>query len=287
MRLLGAILLLVSICCGMAAAEGTPLPRPRPPQPPVWTEPHTFREAAGADFKSDDVTDKLTACDERLAKAAVITPMPRLIGPGACGGGDMVELSAVLLAGNAPVMIKPAPVLRCAMAESLTAWVHDEAAPRIAKTGKVLQTVDTYDDFDCRGRNRVRGARLSEHGKGNAVDVRSLTLADGGVIRLTDMKAPKELRVALRETVCTRFTTVLGPGSDGYHEEHIHLDLAERSNGYRICQWDVREPPKSDTLVASDPLAGKPAPSAVAYAVVLPPAKPSGHGAAAAVKKKL
>jgi len=36
--------------------------------------------------------------------------------------------------------------------------------------------------------------------------------------------------------------TVLGPGSDGYHEEHIHLDLAERHNGYRICQWDVNLP---------------------------------------------
>ncbi len=287
MRLLGAILLLAGTCGGLAAAEGIPLPRPRPPQPAVWTEPHTFREAAGADFKSDDVTDKLSACDERLAKVAVITPMPRLIGPGACGGGDIVELSAVLLAGNARVMIKPAPVLRCAMAEQLAAWVHDEAAPRVAKTGKVLQAVETYDDFDCRGRNRVRGAKLSEHGKGNAVDVRSLTLADGGVIRLTDMKAPKELRVALRETACTRFTTVLGPGSDGYHEEHIHLDLAERHNGYRICQWDVREPPKPDTLVASAQLAGKPAPSPVADAVVLPPAKPSGHSAAAAVKKKL
>jgi Extensin-like protein C-terminus len=34
---------------------------------------------------------------------------------------------------------------------------------------------------------------------------------------------------------------VLGPGSDGYHEQHIHLDLAERHNNYRICEWDVRE----------------------------------------------
>ncbi len=128
--------------------------------------------------------------------------------------------------------------------------------PLTAAAG-VLQRLETYDDFDCRGRNRVRGAKISEHGKGNAVDVRSLTFADGGIIHLTDMKAPKELRVALRETVCTRFTTVLGPGSDGYHEEHIHLDLAERRQGYRICQWDVREPP---TEVASVQFEGKPVP---------------------------
>jgi hypothetical protein len=43
-------------------------------------------------------------------------------------------------------------------------------------------------------------------------------------------------------SACTRFSTVLGPGSDGYHEDHIHLDLMERRNNYRICQWDVWDP---------------------------------------------
>jgi Extensin-like protein C-terminus len=42
--------------------------------------------------------------------------------------------------------------------------------------------------------------------------------------------------------VCARFSTVLGPGSDGYHEDHIHLDLMERHNNYRICQWNVWDP---------------------------------------------
>ena len=46
----------------------------------------------------------------------------------------------------------------------------------------------------------------------------------------------------MRALTCGRFTTVLGPGSDGYHEDHIHLDLIERSHGYRICQWTVLEP---------------------------------------------
>jgi hypothetical protein len=49
-------------------------------------------------------------------------------------------------------------------------------------------------------------------------------------------------RERLRQTACVRFKTVLGPGSDGYHEEHIHVDLAERNHDYRICQWDIREP---------------------------------------------
>ena len=95
----------------------------------------------------------------------------------------------------------------------------------------------------CRGRNRVAGAKISEHGKGNAVDVRAFTLADGRGLQLTDAKVDKRIPRGFAHSACHRFTTVLGPGSDGYHEEHIHLDLVQRRNGYRICQWDVREPP--------------------------------------------
>ena len=53
--------------------------------------------------------------------------------------------------------------------------VRDEAAPRADKLGTALRTVENYDDFECRGRNRVAGAKLSEHGKGNAVDVRAFS----------------------------------------------------------------------------------------------------------------
>lgn len=243
MRLLFAILTLVGAGCGMAMAEAVPLPRPRQP---IWAEPRSFAEAAGPDFNSADVTTEPSDCRLRLQSMAAIAPMPRLIGPGACGGTDMVQLDAVLLPDRTRIEMKPAPVVRCEMAESLAAWVRDEAAPRLGASGAALRSVETYDDFECRGRNRVIGAKLSEHGKGNAVDVRAFTLADGRVIGLTDMTAPKELREAIRASACGRFTTVLGPGADSHHEGHIHLDLAPRHNGYRICQWDVREPPKPE-----------------------------------------
>ena len=247
MRWLGAILLCAGLCGGMvgglAAAEDIPLPRPRPVPRPAWAEPHSFREAAGPDFKSAEVTSEPSDCRKRLETIATIAPMPRLIGPGACGGGDMVRVEAVLVPDNKRIEIKPEPYLRCEMAESLAAWIRDDAAPRLAKAGTNLRRVETYDDFECRGRNRVLGAKLSEHGKGNAIDLRAFTLADNRVIGLTDIGVPKELRASLRESACARFTTVLGPGSDGYHESHIHLDIAARHNGYRICQWEVREPP--------------------------------------------
>ncbi len=69
--------------------------------------------------------------------------------------------------------------------------------------------------------------------------MRGLKLANGRSIALTERNTPREQREAVLHSVCTRFTTVLGPGSDGYHEDHIHLDIAERRGNYRICQWDV------------------------------------------------
>jgi hypothetical protein len=250
MRLLLAFLWLAGAGSGVAVAENVPMPRPRPPS---WSEPQSFREAAGPDFNSADVTSAPTDCDQRLQKIAAIEPLPRLIGPDSCGGGDMVRLDAVMRASGTRIDLKPAPVLRCAFAESVAGWLRDEAAPRADKLGSVLKTVETYDDFECRGRNRVAGAKLSEHGKGNAVDLRSFILADGRALGLTDVTVAKGFRAELRESACHRFTTVLGPGSDSHHEAHIHLDLIERHQGYRMCQWEVREPPVAE-LAARVPL---------------------------------
>ena len=233
-----------------ALADDVPLPRPKPAIPAVaapWREPLSFREAAGADFLTVSVTSEPSDCRRRLEKTAKLRPLPRLMGPGACGGEDMVELATVLMdkgknSGKA-IDIKPAPVLRCEMAEQLALWVRDDIAVRVAQNGLTLASVETYDDFSCRGRNRVSGARLSEHGKGNAVDIRSITFTDRRSALLTDKGFAKDVRTDLRASACARFTTVLGPGSDGYHEEHIHLDLIQRRGGFRMCQWDVLEPP--------------------------------------------
>ncbi|HET9686745.1 MAG TPA: extensin family protein, partial [Pseudolabrys sp.] len=247
-HLLFALLFLTGAGGGGAVAEDLPLPRPRPS---VWLEPHTFREAAGPDFNSTEVTNTPTDCNQRLQAIAVIELLPRLIGPDACGGGDIVRLHAVMPAGNGSrIEFKPAPILRCAFAESVAGWLRDEAAPQADKLGAPLRAVETYDAFECRGRNRVAGGKLSEHGKANAVDLRSFTLADGRTVGLTDVKAAKEFRDEIRDSACRRFTTVLGPGSDSYHESHIHLDLIERRKGFRMCQWEVRTPKPEITAQA-------------------------------------
>jgi hypothetical protein len=248
MRLLIAVLALLGVGGTVAAAEHVPLPLPRPT---LSTEPQSFAEAAGPDFDTGDVTSTPTDCDQRLAAIAAIERLPRLIGPEDCGGRDMVELDGVVLPDQSRVEVKPAAVLRCAMAESFVAWVRDDVSGRIAVLGAALRGVEIYDSYECRGRNRVPDAKLSEHGKGNAIDVRAFMLADGRRIELTDTAVAKPLRQELQETACRRFTTVLGPGADSDHNGHIHLDILERNHGYRICQWDVREPPPAAEIATA------------------------------------
>src|SRR5258708_9121105 len=138
--------------------------------------------------------------------------------------------------------MKPAPILRCAMASALADWVRTDIAPLAASLGSTVSDLDNFDSFECRGRNRIVGAGLSEHGRANALDVRAFRLANGRSISLTDRTVSRELRETVLHSVCARFSTVLGPGSDWYHEDHIHLDLMERHNNYKICQWNVSYP---------------------------------------------
>jgi hypothetical protein len=240
MRPLFAIVLWVA-GAGLAAADQVPLPRPRPAVAAAPSAPATFAEAAsGLDLAA--ITSDPTPCDRRLEGVAAITLRPRLIGPGACGGADMIELQAVLLPDETRVDIRPAATVRCDMAESLAAWLREEAAPRLAeKLGSPLNAVENYDSYSCRSRNRIAGAKLSEHARGNAIDVRAFYLADGRLIALTDVNVDGPLREGLRDSACHRFPTVLGPG-DPFHSGHIHLDVLERRGGFRMCQWEVRGP---------------------------------------------
>lgn len=189
MRWLAGLLVSAVVCGGGAAAEDVPVPLPRP-RPVIWLEPHSFAEAVGPGFDSTQVTAEPSECRKRLKQIATIVPMPRLIGPGECGVGDAIEIAAVKLPDGGEVTLNPAPLLRCEMAEQLASWVREAAAPAIVKAGAALKRIETYDDFECRGRNRVFGAKLSEHGKGNAVDLRAFALADNRLLMLTDEQSP-------------------------------------------------------------------------------------------------
>jgi hypothetical protein len=173
---------------------------------------------------------------------AIAPSIPAIHGPGGCGGDDLVRLEAIVLPDKRKVAVKPAAVLRCGMASAIADWVRTDMAPLAAGLGSTISDLDNFDSFECRGRNRIAGAMLSEHGRANALDVRAIKLANGQSIGLTDRTVPRDLRERVLHSVCRRFTTVLGPGSDWYHEDHIHLDLMQRRNDYRICQWNVWDP---------------------------------------------
>src|SRR5437868_15237700 len=136
------------------------------------------------------------------------------------------------------------------MAEAEAHWIREEDTPAAATFGSPAHTIIAGTSYECRGRDRVPGAKLSEHGRANALDLRGLTLANGRVIAFTDNAVPKEFRELIRQSACTRFTTVLGPGSDAYHESQVHLDLIERKGGYRLCQWDVQTAPETPSAPA-------------------------------------
>jgi len=248
------ILLALFAACQVAAAQHGSL-RPikrqaaphgyvRPPKPIAIPQQTAPPQEAFASFPEKDREPAAapSPCDLRLAQIAGVRPLARLIAPGECGAVDAVLLETVTLADRSKVVMAPPATLRCEMAEAVVHWLRDDVAPAAQKLGAPLRRLDNLGSYECRGRDRVRGATLSEHGRADALDVHGFRLANGKTIVLADPKAPKAFRDDVRESACARFSTVLGPGSDAEHAEHIHLDLEERRNNYKICQWDVREP---------------------------------------------
>jgi len=235
-----------------ARRTAVPLPKPRPSEAPSAErdKPDKERQASPPNGKPDQQaapapqpTSQPSACRLALTDEVAIAPsIPDIKGAGGCGGEDLVRLEAIVLPDKRQVSVKPAAILRCKMAAALADWIRSDIAPLAERLGTAISNLDNFDSFECRGRNRIAGAQLSEHGRANALDVRAFKFADDSTISLTDRTVPRGLRESVLHSACKRFPTVLGPGSDGYHEDHIHLDLMERRNNYRICQWDVWDP---------------------------------------------
>jgi Extensin-like protein C-terminus len=238
-KLLQLLCIIGSLLClrTLAVAKIIPLPHARPTNIPG--EPSVAT-----------ANSQLSQCQLRLVGLADLKALPPITGPGECVANDVVALDAVLLPDQRRIVLSPSATLRCPMAEAIVHWLRDDVAPLIAALGTSLRGVETLDSFDCRRRNGIADAKISEHGRANALDVRAFTLANGAAIELTDASVDKALRQKLRQSACARFSTVLGNGADAYHDSHVHLDLIERSNNYRICQWDVLDVTETAALAA-------------------------------------
>jgi hypothetical protein len=242
-----SLVLLAVLASEIAHAAPVPLPRPRPAEAgeAVSLVDRLLNDPDLARIPDPDPPGVPSACQVRMTDnlIAVFQSLPAITrAPRGCGATDVVKLESILLPDDTRVPMSPPATMRCTMAEAVTHWVRDEMAPAFAKAGPPIRAIDNFASYDCRGRNNIASARTSEHGYANALDVRGVRLADGKFVQFTDRSVAKDFREGLRKDACARFATVLGPGSDGFHEEHIHVDLAERARNYKICQWDVLDP---------------------------------------------
>ena len=122
----------------------------------------------------------------------------------------------------------------CTTAAALTDWVRGAVQPAVGRKGGGLAELKVAAHYSCRTRNNKPGARVSEHGRGRAIDISGLVLKNGAQMNmLTGWNDPAQRKVlrTIHQKACGPFGTVLGPGSDGYHRNHIHMDTARYRNG--------------------------------------------------------
>ncbi len=140
-----------------------------------------------------------------------------------------------------PVEVKPAATLACPIVSALDQWIAAAVQPAAMRWfGQPVAEIKQISAYSCRGMNGQAGARISEHAFGNALDIAAFTLADGRkiVVRTAWNGLPEEQGFLrdIQGAACQQFTTVLAPGSNQFHYDHIHVDLMRRSSGRQICQ---------------------------------------------------
>jgi hypothetical protein len=236
---LGAFALAVAAHCGAAMGQEPPLPPPRPAEigPAAPAKP-ALRSALqmGPEGAGPACLAELIAGGAGAEAAA--TPAPTAAG---CGIAAPVRLSSVTLAGGGAVSFPDRPLLECAFALVLADYIRLIVAPlgEAILRSKVV-SIETGPGYECRGRDRIAGAKVSAHGKGLAADFVAIEFDDKRRVLVAHHASADETFYfrAIRMAACGWFMTVLGPGADAFHADNMHLDIESHgSNGsYRICE---------------------------------------------------
>jgi len=145
------------------------------------------------------------------------------------------------VAGFGPVSMKPAATLACPIVSALDSWLAASVQPAALRWfGTRVVEIKQISAYSCRGMNGSSRAHISEHAFGNALDIAAFTLADGRQVTVKNgWKGMPEEQGFLRDiqaAACQQFNTVLAPGSNVYHYDHIHVDLMRRASRRIICQ---------------------------------------------------
>lgn len=145
-----------------------------------------------------------------------------------CGINEAVRLRSV-----SGVTLSQSALMDCNTAKALKRWTERSAKKRLRGVGGGLAQYRVAAHYACRTRNSQPGARISEHGKGRAIDISGFVMQDG--TRLTvlndwNSRHRRALR-GMHKDACGPFGTVLGPNSDRFHRDHFHFDTARYRSG--------------------------------------------------------
>jgi Extensin-like protein C-terminus len=156
-----------------------------------------------------------------------------------------------------PAVVTPSATLACPLIAALDGWVSTGIQPAAMRWfGQPVSEIKQISAYSCRPMNGQTGAAISEHAFGNALDIAAFTLADGRKVAVREgwygLPADRAFLHDVQAAACRLFSTVLAPGSNVFHTDHIHVDLARHASGHHIC----KPAPLSGDLIAhgSDPL---------------------------------
>jgi hypothetical protein len=166
-------------------------------------------------------------CGNPAIRGVRLAPIPARL-PG-CGVKNPVSVVSV-----SGVALSQAATMNCPTAKALNNWVRNGVAPTVGRLGGGVASLQVLAGYSCRTRNSKPGAKISEHGKGRAIDIGAINLKNGlslDVLTGWNDRVQGKLLRRLHRVACGPFGTVLGPDSDRYHRNHFHLDTASYRGG--------------------------------------------------------
>ncbi|WP_425624467.1 extensin family protein [Agrobacterium radiobacter] len=155
-----------------------------------------------------------------------------------CGIEAPLELSVVLPG----IKLEPSGTMRCETALALSRWTKEMMLPAaaLALPEKKVTAIANASTYICRNRNSAENGKISEHAKGNAVDISTISFDKGEPLvmklRVEDGTPEGAFQRTITAAACLFFRTVLSPGSDATHQDHLHLDVLERKGSYLYCR---------------------------------------------------
>ena len=228
-----------------AVQEPEKVEPPKPTEKPEETkkpeEPkkeEKAEEPAPEPIKEEDPA-KLQACLVELKQlGAEFKQIEPIRDEEGCGIASPIQLSTV----SADIKLDPAGPMRCETALELARWTKEIMVPaaKIAMPDRKIVAIANASTYVCRNRNSLSTGKISEHAKGSAVDISSLAFDKGEPLIMKPRDEDGTMEGAFQRTIttaaCLFFRTVLSPGSDATHQDHLHLDVLERKGGYLYCR---------------------------------------------------